>query len=123
MMPKLLTEWAKGKDYLNNLKKHPIFGFNNPEPTKGKKEYGYEFWIKVYSEYTERGITTKDMLGGRYAVTTCNYLSQIDEMWMKLFNWVKENGYEYRESECLEKTLNLSESDNELVRARTYQID
>lgn len=112
---KLLTEWAQGKGYLNDLEKHPIFGFDNPRPSKEKKEYGYEFWIKVEDDYSEEGLTLKDISGGRYAVTTCYNLSQIGELWMKLFNWVKENGYEYRKAECLEKTHNISASDDELI--------
>jgi effector-binding domain-containing protein/DNA-binding HxlR family transcriptional regulator len=112
---KMLTEWAKGKGYLNDIERHPIYGFNNPGPIKGEKEYGYEFWIKVDSEYTEDGISIKDVSGGKYAVTTCSNLSQIGELWMKLYNWVKENGYEIREAECLEKTMNIGASDNELV--------
>jgi len=112
---KLLTQWAQGKGYLNDLEKHTIFGFNNPNPSEGKKEYGYEFWIKVEDDYSEEGLKLKDVSGGRYAVTTCHHLSEIGELWMKLFNWTKENGYEYRQAECLEKTLNFSASDDELV--------
>ena len=33
---KLLAQWAQGKGYLNDLEKHPIFGFNNPNPSTGK---------------------------------------------------------------------------------------
>jgi len=112
---KLLTQWAQGKGYLNDLEKHPIFGFNNPNPSKGKKEYGYEFWIKVEDDYSEEGLNLKEVSGGRYAVTTCHHLGEIGELWMKLFNWTKENGYEYRKAEGLEKTLNFSASDDELV--------
>ena len=57
----------------------------------------------------------KDVSGSRYAVTTCHNLSEIGELWMRLFNWTKENEYEYREAECLEKTQNFSASDDELV--------
>ena len=112
---KLLTDWAQGRGYLNDQEKHPIFGFNNPNPSKGKKEYGYEFWIKVEDDYSEEDVTLKDVSGGRYAVTTCYHLSQIGELWMRLFKWVKDNEYECREADCLEKTHNFSASDDELV--------
>lgn len=112
----MLLEWATGKGYLNDLEKHPIYGFNNPNPSKERKEYGYEFWIKVDEEYKEEGINLKDVPGGRYAVTTCRELGEIGELWMKLDSWVQENGYEYRkEAECLEKTHNLGVSDDQLV--------
>jgi DNA gyrase inhibitor GyrI/DNA-binding HxlR family transcriptional regulator len=112
---KMLAQWAQGKGYLNDLEKHPIFGFNNPNPSIGKKEYGYEFWIKVEEGYSEEGVTLKNVSGGRYAVTTCHNLSQIGELWMKLSKWVQENGYEYRKAEWLEKTHNFNASDDELV--------
>lgn len=112
----MLIEWATGKGVLGDLEKHPIYGFNNPNPSKGKKEYGYEFWIKVEDGYTEEGININDFPGGRYAVTTCRDLNEISELWMSLYNWVKENGYEYRqESECLEKTHNIGAADDQLV--------
>jgi DNA gyrase inhibitor GyrI/DNA-binding HxlR family transcriptional regulator len=112
----MLLRWATGKGYLNDLEKHPIYGFNNPNPTTGKKEYGYEFWIKVDEDYTEEDINLKDVPGGRYAVTTCRNLSEIGELWRRLGNWVKENGYEYnKDAECLEKTHNIAASDDQLV--------
>ena len=112
----MLIEWATGKGILGDLEKHPIYGFNNPNPMKGKKEYGYEFWIKVDEDYNEENISVKDIPGGRYAVTTCRDLSEIGELWMSLSNWVKENGYEFRqEAECLEKTHNIGAADNQLV--------
>ena len=112
---KLLAGWAQGKGYLNDLEKNPIFGFNNPNPSKGKKEYGYEFWIKVEDNYSKKDVKLKDIPGGRYAVTTCHNLGQIGELWMRLDKWVKENGYEMRKAECLEKTHDFSASDDELV--------
>lgn len=112
----MLLGWATGKGYLNDLENHPVYGFNNPNPSKERKEYGYEFWIKVDEEYKEEGINLKDVAGGRYAVTTCRDLGEIGELWMKLDSWVQENGYEYRkEAECLEKTHNLGASDDQLV--------
>ena len=111
----MLIKWATGKGFLNDLEKYPIYGFNNPNPSEGKKEYGYEFWIKVPDDYTEEGIILKDFPGGRYAVTTCRNLSEIGELWMRLYNWTKENGYEYSGAECLEKPHNPRASDDQLV--------
>ncbi len=110
-----LASWAEGKGLLKDLEKNPVFGFNNPNPIEGKKEYGYEFWIKVDDGYEEEGVLFKDIEGGRYAVTTSESLSIIGERWMQIIEWVKNSEYEFREAECLEKTHDFSASDDELV--------
>lgn len=111
----MLATWAQERGYLEDLNKNPVFGFNNPNPTKGKKEYGYEFWIKVSDDYQETGVTLKDIEKGRYAVTTCESLGVIGEKWMQLVEWVKKSEYEMREADCLEKTHDFNASDEELV--------
>jgi len=42
-----LESWADAKGYLGNVEEHPIFGFNNPNPSPDRKDYGYEFWLRV----------------------------------------------------------------------------
>lgn len=111
----LLASWAQSRGFLDDLEKNPVFGFNNPNPTEGKKEYGYEFWVKVDDSYEEEGVTLKDIKGERYAVTTCESLSVIGEKWMQLMEWVKNSEYEWSGGECLEKTHDFSASDDELV--------
>lgn len=111
----LLASWAQSRGFLDDLERNPVFGFNNPNPTKDKKEYGYEFWVKVDDNFEEDGITLKDIKGGRYAVTTSESLSIIGERWMQLIEWVKNSEYEFRREECLEKTHDFSASDEELV--------
>ena len=110
-----LASWAQGKGYLDDLDTHPIFGFNNPSPTRGKKEYGYEFWIKVHDDFEEKGTVIKEITGGRYAVTLSESLSIIGERWMQLVQWVKDNGYEFGDAQCLEKTHDFSAPDEELA--------
>jgi len=111
----MLATWAQERGYLDDLEKNPVFGFNNPNPTEGKKEYGYEFWIKVSDDFEEEGVNVKDIPVGRYAVTTCESLSVIGEKWMQLVDWVKKSEYEIRCADCLEKTHDFSASDEELV--------
>ena len=110
-----LASWAQEKGYLKDLEKNPVFGFNNPNPTEGKKEYGYEFWMKVSTDFKEEGVNLKDIPEGRYAVTTCESLSVIGEKWMQLLEWVKKSEYEVRCADCLEKTHDFSASDEELA--------
>ncbi|MCW4051465.1 MAG: effector binding domain-containing protein [Candidatus Bathyarchaeota archaeon] len=98
-----LYAWAQKKGLLKDLKKHPIYGFNNPSPRKGEKEYGYEFWIKVDLGLQEEGMVFKDVPAERYAVTTGHSLKDIGRAWMSLVEWVKENGYKMGKAQCLEK--------------------
>ncbi len=112
---KLLADWAQGKGLLDDLEKNPVFGFNNPNPTEGKKEYGYEFWIKVDDDFEEEGITIKDIEAGSYAVTTSESLSIIGERWMQIIEWVKNSEHEFRDAEFLEKTHDFSAAEDELV--------
>ena len=57
---------------LDDLEEHPVFGFNNPDPSPDRKEYGYEFWIRVAPDFEpEPEVEVKDFGGGLYAVTPC----------------------------------------------------
>ncbi len=44
-----LVNFAGARGYLKDLAHHRIFGFNNPDPTPGSPNYGYELWITVES--------------------------------------------------------------------------
>ncbi|MHA2159892.1 MAG: effector binding domain-containing protein, partial [Candidatus Thorarchaeota archaeon] len=70
---KKMVSFAEPRGLLKDLKKNPIFGFNNPNPSAGKEEYGYEFWIRIDPDVKlEEGVTKKKFDGGLYAVTRCN---------------------------------------------------
>jgi DNA-binding transcriptional ArsR family regulator/DNA gyrase inhibitor GyrI len=111
----LMYDWAHPRGVLNDLEKHPVFGFNNPNPSEGRKEYGYEFWVKMEDGYEEEGVMLKDVPPARYAVVTCRSLKDIGGDWMRLLEWVKANGYEIGDTQCLEKTHDPMASDEELV--------
>ena len=50
-----MSSWAGAKGLLGNTAEHPVYGFNNPSPSPGRKEYGYEFWIKVPDDIESEG--------------------------------------------------------------------
>lgn len=110
-----LYTWTQSKGLLNDLKKHPVYGFDNPSPTNGKKTYGYEFWIKVDDDFEEAKVKTKDVPAARYVVTTCYDLKDIGETWKRLDEWVSANGYEMSEAQCLEKAHDPEASEDDLV--------
>lgn len=115
-----LRAWANPKGLLEDSNKHPIFGFNNPNPSEEHKEHGYEFWIGVGSEIQPEGeIEIKDFAGGLYAVTTCKLIGDpegtIQEKWMKLWNWVQASQYQWRKTHELEKPHDLSAAEQDLL--------
>ena len=115
-----LQEWAEPRGLLGDLDKHPVFGFNNPNPSEQRKEYGYEFWIRVDENVeSDDVVRVLEFQGGRYAVTTCKLMNDpngnIPEVWLKLYEWVKESEYEWQQTQELEKPHDLTSADEELL--------
>lgn len=104
-----LMDWAKPEGLLEDIAKHQIFGFNNPDPKKGVPEYGYEFWIKVDDDFKAEDVEIKEFPGGRYAVTTTMLFpvnqDNVIPAWPALVKWTKENGYTMGTHQWLEKAL------------------
>ncbi len=124
----MLRAWAEPQGLLDDLTKHPVFGFNNPNPSPGQKDYGYEFWIRMGAHFKgEKDIEAKDYEGGLFAVTTCKVWEEIHsefgkehgylESWKKLVDWViLSDKYEMDQSrQCLEKTHDPRAPVKELV--------
>ncbi|MCP5098060.1 MAG: GyrI-like domain-containing protein, partial [Chloroflexi bacterium] len=95
-----LVSWARPKGFLDNPEKHPIFGFNNPNPSAGSPNYGYEVWIAVDSDVEPEGdVEIKNFEGGLYGVMRCevpkgNY-EVIGATWKKLVTWREDSKYRY----------------------------
>jgi len=102
-----LVDWAKPKGYLDKPEKYRIFGFNNPNPSVGSPNYGYEFWIQLEQDTeVERNLTVKEFEGGLYAITRCQSIKNITPTWMKLAEWVENNSkYTYGTQEMLEEHI------------------
>ena len=65
-----MSNWAKAKGMKDGSFR--IFGFNNPDPTPGSPNYGYEFWITVGEDVESDGeAEVKAFPGGLYAVSHC----------------------------------------------------
>ena len=106
-----LSAWADSRGLLVDLDRHPIFGFNNPNPSPSGGKYGYELWIRVDSDVESEGeAEVKNFEGGLYAVTTCRLHDDpsgtMPEVWHKLWEWVEESEYEWRPTHELEKARN-----------------
>lgn len=121
-----MRRWAEPKGLLEDIEEHPVFGFNNPNPSPESREYGYEFWIRVGSDMEPEGeVTMKDFKGGLYAVTTCKLKEELEseffqkegylESWKKIVDWVKSSKYKMAEHQCLEKAHDPGASEEELI--------
>ncbi len=113
-----LSAWARPMGLLNDLARHPVFGFNNPSPSPDRKDYGYEFWIRIGPDIEPAGeIQVKEFEGGFYAVTTCRGLAAMRDTWMKLWNWINstECPYKWRRTHELERPHDPLASPDELA--------
>jgi len=123
---KKVVAFAEPRGLLKDLKENPIFGFNNPNPSVGKEEYGYEFWIRINPDIKlEEGVTKKEFSGGLYAVTRCNLTKESTsaflhehgqlESWANLVKWFESSGYKKGKHVCLEKSINPNKPDEDLL--------
>jgi len=104
-----LNAWAKPRGLLGNLEAHPIFGFNNPNPSSGSPNYGYELWLRVEPEVEPEGdMRTVEFEGGRFAVLRCEVpagkYEVIPESWERLVAWVEDSKYRIGCKQCLERS-------------------
>jgi DNA gyrase inhibitor GyrI/DNA-binding HxlR family transcriptional regulator len=107
-----LIAWAKPRGLLADPKQHPVYGFNNPDPSKQGDTYGYEFWIRVDPDFESDEVEIKDFAGGLYAVAPCLKIQEpwkeIPGTWKRLIEWVKASKYSLAKQLCLEKTLDVT---------------
>ncbi len=98
-----LRAWMEAEGI--DSKKHRFFGFNNPNPTAGSPNYGYEQWITIESG-TKLGeeLKAKDFAGGLYAVTRCK-LPDIGPTWKRLARWRENSRYTYGHHQWLEECV------------------
>jgi DNA gyrase inhibitor GyrI len=109
-----LRSWAEPLGLLKDAEAHPVFGFNNPSPSRPGEDYGYEFWIRIAPEMqVESGIESLEFSGGWYAVTTCRGFPNPD-LWMQLLGWVR-SPHHYRRTHELEHLHNPLASETEMT--------
>jgi effector-binding domain-containing protein len=90
------------------------FGFDNPSPSPGSPNYGYECWLVVGADVTaEPPIEIKEIPQSKYAVLRCVGLETIGARWRALSAWI--DGSPYRRprgcGRCLEEPLSPGERD------------
>jgi DNA gyrase inhibitor GyrI len=113
-----LRAWAGPNGLLDDPRNHPVFGFNNPNPSPDRTEYGYELWIRIDPGVVpESPIEVKEFRGGLYAVTSCKLCgeSPLPEVWRALWDWVRSSPYKWRRTHELEQVLDPRASEADLV--------
>ena len=109
-----LRAWAEPKGLMDDLEKNRIFGFNNPDPSPGSPNYGYEIWLSVEPEVEpDEGddFEIKEFEGGVYGVTRCEIVGNfevIGETWKKLNAWREDSHYGPGNWQWLERTIRLA---------------
>mgnify|MGYP000891446691 CR=1 FL=1 len=74
-----MLAWAEPRMLYDEGAGHRVFGFNNPSPTAGSPNYGYEFWLELKdgeaaaaaAEPSAGDMELKSFGGGLYAVARC----------------------------------------------------
>jgi len=119
-----LIAWAGAKGFTGDLQTHRIFGFNNPNPSPGSSNYGYEFWITVGLDVEpEEDVRIKEFGGGLYAVTRCEVKGEpyntIPATWKHLVQWLVDSKYRLANHQWLEEHFwppaNTTQQTEELI--------
>jgi DNA gyrase inhibitor GyrI len=88
------------------------FGFNNPDPSSGSPNYGYEIWAVIPPEVEPEGdIRMVEFGGGLYAVTHFENLENIGNVWKELVKWRENSPYQCGNQQWLENLHNPLEPD------------
>jgi DNA gyrase inhibitor GyrI len=118
-----LVAWAGPQGFLQSRQQHRIFGFNNPNPSEGSPNYGYEFWMLVGPEQQSAGeVEIKDFPGGLYAVARCQVkgdaYQSIPITWQALVQWCEDSPYRMSSQQCLEEVI-----ENEMLAEGEFTLD
>jgi AraC family transcriptional regulator len=85
---------------------HRFFGYNNPDPSPGSPNYGYDQWITIdASMQVEDPIKVKEFPGGLYAVTRCAGVQNIHATWQELVVWREASKYRMGQHQWLEELI------------------
>ena len=99
-----LLDWARAHHAMD--KPHRVFGFNNPSPSPGSPNYGYEVWLTVGQDVqSDDRVTVKEFAGGMYAVTRCTGIPNIFNRWQGLLKWIETSPYKPAHHQWLEEHL------------------
>ncbi len=100
-----------------------LFGFDNPSPSPGSPNYGYEIWMVVGPEIVGTDeVVIRQIPTRRYAMTHFRDLANIGRVWQELVLWVENSAYEHapHNLECLEELLTPADAPTETYEFNLY---
>lgn len=104
-----MKAWAEAHKLLE--KPYRLFGYNNPDPSAGSPNYGYDVWITVDGAVQADGeARIIDFAGGLYAVTRVevnNPGADIPAAWQQLVKWMEASKYHHARHQWLEEHIGL----------------
>jgi len=103
-----MNAWVAESRLLEDGQPHRFFGFNNPDPSPGSPNYGYDVWVTMDDACRPDG---KGKLisygGGLYAVTRCAGVEAISATWQEFIKWREKSPYHFaHDHQWLEEFLN-----------------
>jgi AraC family transcriptional regulator len=102
-----LKAWANAHGLLDRPGR--LFGYNNPDPTPGSPNYGYDVWITLDGSLVVDGeARLLEFPGGLYAVTRCEVKDpgqDIPATWQKLVKWMESSQYHHGRHQWLEEHI------------------
>ncbi len=102
-----MLAWAKSHNLLG--KPYRTFGYNNPDPSAGSPNYGYDVWLTVdKSVQADGGARIIDFPGGLYAVMRVDVKNPYEDIpgtWQKLVKWMEAGKYHHGRHQWLEEHI------------------
>ena len=102
-----MKAWAQSHHLLEEP--HRLFGYNNPDPSPGSPNYGYDVWLTVDASVQADGeACIIDFPGGLYAVTRIDVKNPWDDIpgaWQKLVKWMEASKYRHGRHQWLEEHI------------------
>ena len=102
-----MKAWAKAHNVLGG--QYRLFGYNNPDPSPGSPNYGYDVWITVDESVQADGeARIIEFPGGLYAVTRIEVRNPADDIfgtWQKLVKWRESSKYRHGQHQWLEEHI------------------
>lgn len=99
-----LLSWAETKGLPDPAAR--FFGFNNPDPSPGSPNYGYEQWMSVPAGVAAgEAIGIKEFPGGLYAIARCQGALNIAAAWKQFGEWLATSPHSLGQHQWLEECL------------------
>ena len=102
-----MKAWAEAHHLIGE--QYRLFGYNNPDPSPGSLNYGYDVWITVDESVQADGeARIIEFPGGLYAVTRIDVKDPGDEIpatWQKLVKWMENSKYHHGQHQWLEEHI------------------